>query len=76
MNGVAMNIKVDPNGQLTLSNERSSITVHPDGTIAVSSMDPVQLTGACQAKLDNSIISRLSVLEFCAALLKRIDKKK
>jgi hypothetical protein len=53
MNGVAMNIKVEANGQMTLSNDRSMISIRPDGTIAISSLDSVQLTGACLAKLDN-----------------------
>lgn len=68
MNGVAMNIKVEPNGQLTLSNERSTITVHPDGTIAVSSRDPVQLTGACRAKLDNSGIGPVAYYQVVKTL--------
>ena len=77
MNGVAMNVKVEPNGQLTLSNERSSITVHPDGTIAVSSMDPVQLTGACLAKLDNDpTCFTKGTRHVLDALAKCIDKKK
>jgi hypothetical protein len=53
MKGLAMNIKVEPNGEMTLSNDRSHITIHPDGTIAISSLDAVQLTGASLAKLDN-----------------------
>lgn len=72
MNGVAMNIKVEPNGQLTLSNERSSITVHPDGTIAVSSRDPIQLTGASNAKLDNSGIGPEAFRLVAEALAKRL----
>lgn len=56
MNGVAMNVKVEPNGQMTISNDRSSVTIAPDGTIAISSSEPIQLTGHSLAKLDNSAI--------------------
>jgi hypothetical protein len=58
---------------MVLSTKRTTITVHPDGTVAISSMDPVQLTGACVAKLDNAadqgVIKRVT-----DALLRRIDK--
>lgn len=75
MNGVAMNVKVEPNGQMTISNERSSVTIHPDGTIAISSLDPVQLTNACLAKLDNSGVDPLQVKRVIDALGRRYDKK-
>lgn len=68
-----MHINVEPNGSMTLRNERSSITVHPDGTIAISSKDPVQLTGACAAKLDNAG-DQAAIKAVTDALLKRLDK--
>lgn len=46
------NIAVEPNGSLTISNEMTTITIQPDGTVAISSYDPIQLTGASLAKLD------------------------
>lgn len=75
VNGVAMNIKVEPNGEMTISNDRSSITVHPDGTIALSSADPIQLTGYSLAKLDNSAIPPEMVKYVINALGQRKDKK-
>lgn len=68
-----MDLKVEPNGSMVLSTKRSSITVHPDGTIAISSLDPVQLTGACAAKLDNAG-DQAAIKAVTDALLKRIDK--
>jgi hypothetical protein len=75
MNGIAMNVKVEPNGQMTLSNERTTVTIHPDGTIAVSSLDPVQLTGACAAKLDHALPSSDMIASVLQALERRYDKK-
>ena len=75
MKGVAMNLKVEPNGQMTLSNERSTITVHPDGTIAISSADPIQLTGASLAKLDNSALPKDLIKYVTHALGQRFDKR-
>lgn len=51
MKGVNMNIKGESNGQLTLTSPRCSITIHPDGTVAISSCDPIQLTGDSLKKL-------------------------
>ena len=73
MKGCNMHINVEPNGAMTLRNERTSITVHPDGTVAISSMDPVQLTGACAAKLDNAG-DQDAIKRVTDALLRRIDK--
>lgn len=74
MKGCNVDLKVEPNGSMTISNARSTITVHPDGTIAISSLDPVQLTGACAAKLDNAD-DQAAVKSVTDALLRRIDKK-
>lgn len=68
-----MDLKVEPNGCMTLSTKRSAITIHPDGTIAISSLDPVQLTGACAAKLDNAG-DQAAIKAVTDALLRRIDK--
>lgn len=76
MNGVAMNINVEPNGSMTISNDRSTVTIQPDGTIAISSMDPVQLTGACLAKLDNDReCFDKGIRHVLNALGQRLDKK-
>lgn len=68
-----MEIKTASNGELTLISERSKITFHPDGTIAVSSLDPVQLTGDTAAALVKEFgETRVNVFEF----LKSLNKKK
>jgi hypothetical protein len=67
-----MDLKVEPNGCMVLSTKRATITVHPDGTITISSLDPVQLTGACAAKLDN-VGDQDAIKAVTDALLRRID---
>ncbi len=69
-----MDLKVEPNGNMVLSTQRMTITIHLDGTVAISSQDPVQLTGACAAKLDNAG-DQSAVKAVTDALLRRIDKK-
>jgi len=78
-----MKVTIDweANGSLVISNDRSRITVQPDGTIAISSEDPIQLTGASIAKLDNvpSIngdkLNPFVVQRVIDALTRRIEKK-
>ena len=78
-----MKVTIDweANGSLVISNDRSRITVQPDGTIAISSEDSIQLTGASLAKLDNvpSIngdkLNPFVVQRVIDALTRRIEKK-
>lgn len=67
------NILSETNGTIVISNEDSKITIHPDGTIAISSYAPVQLTGACAAKLDRANLSDIESMT--AALLQRLPNK-
>jgi len=61
---------------MIISNDRTMISIQPDGTIAISSLDPVQLTGACLAKLDNDrLCFTKGTRHVLDALLQRIDKK-
>lgn len=73
MKGCNLDFEVESNGCLVLSTKRTTITVHPDGTVAISSLDPVQLTGACVAKLDN-IADQVAVKTVTDALGRCIDK--
>jgi hypothetical protein len=68
------NISVEPNGAMTIENDRTKITIDHDGSIYLSSMDPIHLEGAALAKLDAPGLggSALPVLD---ALAKRLDKK-
>ena len=52
--GMKLNLMSETNGTVVISNDDTRITIQPDGTVAISSHAPVQLTGACAAKLDNS----------------------
>lgn len=69
------NMQSEPNGSITISNDDSRITIHPDGTIAISSYAPVQLTGACSAKLDNARLDGAQVDRVVQALGSRLPKK-
>lgn len=46
-------VRSESNGALTISNDESEITIQPDGTIAISSTAPIQLTGESLGKLDD-----------------------
>lgn len=50
-----MNITYENNALILKSeNGRMDLTIRKDGTVVISSMDSVQLSGACIAKLDNA----------------------
>lgn len=74
MNGTKVNINVEPNGAMTISNDRTTITIQPDGTVAVSTMDPLQLTGASLAKLDDRRVGSTSPL-ILELLQRRFEKR-
>ncbi len=73
--GTSLSLNSDPNGTVTISNDRTTITIQPDGTVAISSYDPIQLTGASLAKLDKAHTGSTEQANFCAALLQRLEKK-
>jgi hypothetical protein len=75
MNGTKFNMVSEANGAVVISNDDSRITIHPDGTIAISSYAPVQLTGACAAKLDNAALDGAQVERVTRALATRLPKK-
>jgi hypothetical protein len=73
--GTMLSLNTDINGAVTISNDRSTITIHPDGTVAVSSYDPIQLTGATLAKLDKSNVDGKTLRAIAEALGQRLEKK-
>jgi len=75
MTSTKFNMVSEANGSITISNEESNITIHPDGTIAISSYAPVQLTGACAAKLDHALPSNDMIASVKEALGRRYTKK-
>jgi hypothetical protein len=75
MNGTNANIKVDTNGAMTISNAESVITIMPDGTIAISSYAPVQLTGDTLGKFD-SPQARYMLADVQDVLSKRGNEKR
>lgn len=72
--GTTASIKVDPNGTLTVFNDRTTVTIQLDGTVSVSTMDPLQLVGDTLVKLDDRRVASTAPLVL-EVLLKRLDKK-
>jgi hypothetical protein len=68
-----LTVTVEPDGTTRISNDRTEILIMADGTVDVSSEDPVQLTGACLVKLDDRRVASTAplVLELLAKRLRR-----
>ena len=73
--GTSLSLNSDPNGTVTISNDRTTITIQPDGTVAISSYDPIQLTGASLAKLDQANMAFDDEVAVRHALGQRLEKK-
>jgi hypothetical protein len=74
-NGTKLTLVSDANGSVTISNDRTRITIQIDGTVAISSYDPVQLTGASLAKLDDPKVGKEAAFVVQNALARRLEKK-
>jgi hypothetical protein len=74
-NGTKLELNTDINGQITISNDRTRITISSNGSIAISSYDPIELTGASLAKLDDKSCTPSAASSVKEALLKRLEKK-
>lgn len=76
--GTKLNLVSEVNGGVSISNEETKITIQPDGTVAISTTAPLQLTGASMAKLDKCSrnLDAAKVKEVLAALETRLDLKK
>jgi hypothetical protein len=74
MGNTRLTVTVEPDGTTKLSNDRTEIFIMSDGTVGVSSEDPVELVGACLVKLDDRRVASTAplVLELLA---KRLAKK-
>ena len=70
-----LNLSTDANGAIVIETERTRITIQPDGTVALSSYDPVQLTGASLAKFDAARMQRSDLAQVHQALAIRLEKK-
>lgn len=69
-----LTLETSANGSSAISNGRTMITIQPDGTVAISSLDPVQLTGASFSKLVMGSLTRDEIFRLSAALSKRLVK--
>lgn len=66
----------DPNGSQTISTDRTTITIRADGTVTISTLDPLQLCGASLAKLDMMGPHTADETKvFTDALLRRLDPR-
>jgi hypothetical protein len=74
--GTNINLKCDPNGDLTLTNDDGTITIHKDGTIAISTVAPIHLVGESLGKLDVDVgVDVNDVKRVIGTLLGRRGKK-
>lgn len=67
------NFRVEDNGEVIISNDRTRLTIRPDGTVVIASSDPVQLAGQTLSRL-HAFIDQMhgsSVDDVLAALAKR-----
>jgi hypothetical protein len=78
--GTKLTITNHANGSMELRNDETTITVQADGTVAISTTAPLQLTGACLAKLDyNQDIgadANCNVSDVLRWLARRLEKKR
>jgi len=68
-----IHLKSEPNGAISIESDGALITIDANGDIHVSAEGPIQLTGACLAKLDHGNIDGGKVNE---ALAQRLTKKR
>jgi hypothetical protein len=74
-----LTVTVNPDGTTKVSNDRTEIFIYADGTVDVSSEDPIELSGASLAKLDDPSIGgphgATSLCFVLEALAKRLNKR-
>ena len=68
-------LRTQEDGSIRISNDNTTIYIAEDGTVSISSLDSVKLTGACQVKLDNAHITHDAERAFAEALAVRLVKK-
>jgi hypothetical protein len=74
--GMSATIKADPNGALTIANDETTITIQPDGTVAISTEAPLQLVGRTAVKLDVGGLRGVQLDAFIEALRTRLTRKR
>ena len=70
-----LELRTQDDGSVRISNDNTTIYIFEDGTVSISSLDPVKLTGACQVKLDNARITSDAERAFAEALAVKLTKK-
>jgi hypothetical protein len=68
-----IHLKSEPNGAISIESDGALITIDANGDIHVSAEGPIQLTGACLAKLDQANVNAAQINE---ALGRRIAKRR
>jgi len=72
--GTKVSVTAQPNGDLTLENDDGSITIRQDGTIILSTVAAIELSGEAMGRLDtlSGINDRAAVVE----ALRLVGKKR
>ena len=72
-NGI--NLSSEPNGSVIITTEETRIVISADGSIAISTYAPLQLTGSSLAKLDAPGLGGPATGAILEALGRRLKKK-
>ena len=68
-------VRSEPNGALTISNDDGDITIQPDGTVAISTVAPIQLTGDSLGKLDSQAVGGTSLATEVRGFLNLLQRR-
>lgn len=52
--GTQVTVLAEPNGDLRISNPDGSILIRQDGTVSISTLAPIELTGATLGRFDQN----------------------
>jgi hypothetical protein len=62
-------------GSVKVANDTTTIIIQPDGSVSISSYDPIRLVGAAAAKLDRANLTDAEMHRVENALEQRLEKK-
>lgn len=73
--GTSVSLNAAPNGDLTLTNRDGTITIRKDGTISISTVAPIELTGETIGKLDELAGGSLGLPSGVSRVLEMLQRR-
>jgi len=73
--GTTVSVTAQPNGDLTIANIDGTITIRKDGTISISTLAPIELTGETLGKLDMSQVGGTSLAPNVQGFLNLLQRR-